>query len=297
MPANQTEARTYGGQNTVDPLHRVIVRRPDTTFDVDDPKKWNYVSKPDLADAQKEHDGLVATLREAGAEVIYHDDPIPGCADSIFVCDPAIMTDRGAILLQMGKELRRDESDALAACFEKNGIPVYYRMHGEATGEAGDMQWIDEKTLAVGHGFRTNAEGIRQMKEALEPLGVEVFVVELPYFTGPKACLHLRTYISMLDHDLAVVHPQLMAVPFWLMLQERGIQIVEVPDEEFDSMAPNVLALGPRKVLMLEGNPITKGRLEEAGCEVHTYRGNELSLKAEGGATCLTQPVLRLPQA
>jgi len=82
-------------------------------------------------------------------------------------------------------------------------------------------------------------------------------------------------------------------VPFWNNLLERGFRLVEVPEEEFATMGPNVLALAPGRCLMLEGNPVTRRRLEQAGCEVLTYRGREISLKAEGGPTCLTRPVWR----
>jgi N-dimethylarginine dimethylaminohydrolase len=145
----------------------------------------------------------------------------------------------------------------------------------------------------VGLGFRTNAEGLRQLREALSGIGVKVIPVELPFYTGPEACLHLLSLISIVDDNTAVVYPPLMAVPFWQELQQRGFKLIEIPDEEFPTMGTNVLALAPRKCLMLEGNPVTKRLLEEAGCEVVTYRGNEISLKAEGGPTCLTRPILR----
>ena len=288
-----SQSPRYGGQNTVDRLRRVLVRRPDESFAVDDPATWNYASRPDLPRAQAEHDALVATLEEAGCEVIRHDAPQPGRADAIFVCDPAILTDRGAVLLRMGKDLRRGEEDARR--FEEIGVPIAGRLEGDALAEAGDLQWLDEKTLAAGVGFRTNAEGVRQLRALFGPMGVEVLTAELPYFTGPAACLHLRSMLSVVDHDLAVIYSPLMSVPFRALLEERGFGLVEVPEEEFATMAPNVLALAPRKCLMLEGNSITRGRLEKAGCEVLTYRGDELSLKAEGGATCLTQPILRTP--
>ncbi len=145
----------------------------------------------------------------------------------------------------------------------------------------------------MGLGFRTNAEGLRQLREALAQLGVKVIPVELPYYGGPQACLHLLSLISIVDERLAVVYPPLLAVPFWQEMQERDFRLIEVPKEEFATMGPNVLALAPGKCLMLEGNPITRQRLEGAGCEVVTYRGNEISLKAEGGPTCLTRPILR----
>jgi dimethylargininase len=284
---------SYGSQSMVDPLRRVLVKRPDQTFAVEDPKRWHYSGRPDLEVAQQEHDALVSLLREAGAEVIYHPELQPDRADAVFVYDPAIVTDAGAVILRMGKVLRRGEEEAIARRFAELGVPIYYELSGEAQAEGGDLLWVDHDTLAVGQGFRTNAEGLRQLREALEPLGVRVFGVPLPYFGGPDACLHLMSLISLVDHDAAVVYGRLLPVPFWRYLMERGFRLIEVPDEEFESMAPNVLALAPGKCLMLEGNPVTRRRLEEAGCEVLTYKGSEVSLKAEGGPTCLTRPILR----
>src|SRR5437667_12828590 len=181
-------SRTYGSQSMVAPLRRVLMRRPDTAFAVDDPKLWHYTSRPDLAIAQQEHDALVAILRRAGAEVITHAAPQPGRADAIFVFDPALVTDHGAIILRMGKQLRRGEEDALARRFAELDVPVIATLDGEARAEGGDLLWLDHETLAVGLGFRTNAEGLRQLRAALEPRGITVVQVDLPYYTGPDAC-------------------------------------------------------------------------------------------------------------
>lgn len=285
--------RHYGAQSMVAPLRTVLVKRPDEAFAVDDPVAWHYAGRPDLAVAQQEHDALVALLRQGGAEVIYHDESQPGHADAIFTFDPAIVTDHGAIILSMGKSQRRGEEAAMAHRLEGLGVPLLYTLHDEARAEGGDLLWMDHDTLAVGLGFRTNAEGLRQLREALTEIGLNLIPVELPYYTGPDACLHLLSLISIVDYHTAVVYPSLLAVPFWQELQQRDFRLVEVPEEEFPTMGTNVLALAPGKCLMLEGNPITKGLLEEAGCEVMTYRGNEISLKAEGGPTCLTRPILR----
>jgi len=285
--------RHYGSQSMVAPLRTVLVRRPDETFAVNDPVTWHYTGRPDLTLAQQEHDGLVALLRRGGAEVVYHDEPQPGRADAIFAFDPALVTDHGAIILSMGKSQRRGEEAAMARRFEQLGVPILYTLRGDARAEGGDLLWVDHDTLAVGLGFRTNAEGLRQLREALSGIGVKVIPVELPFYTGPEACLHLLSLISIVDDNTAVVYPPLMAVPFWQELQQRDFKLIEIPDEEFPTMGTNVLALAPRKCLMLEGNPVTKRLLEEAGCEVVTYKGNEISLKAEGGPTCLTRPILR----
>ncbi len=285
--------KTYGSQSMVEELKRVLVRHPDAAFGNADPAHWHYTSQPDLAGARAEHQALVATLEDFGCEVVFHDAPLPDHADAIFTHDPVIITDAGAIVLRMGKEKRRGEEAAIAATLEDLGVPILATLEDEATAEGGDLMWLDHETLAVGRGYRTNAEGFRQLSAALRPLGAKTIEVQLPHAGGPAACLHLMSLISMIDHDLAVVHLPLLPVPFVELLGDRGIELVEVPAREYPTMGPNVLALAPRRCLMLEGNPGTQSLLEAAGCEVLTYRGNELSLKAEGGATCLTRPILR----
>ncbi|MEA3420296.1 MAG: arginine deiminase family protein [Acidobacteriota bacterium] len=285
--------KNYGSQSMIAPLRKVLVKRPDKSFGNADPSKWHYTSRPNLTVARKEHDTFVSLLRQAGADVIYHDEPQPDRADAIYVFDPVIITDQGAVILRMGKDLRRGEEIPMARCLEALGIPVYYSLHGQALAEGGDLLWLDHDTLAVGLGFRTNAEGLRQLKEAFSRLDVNVMSVELPYFTGPDACLHLLSLISIVDHNMALIYRPLLSVPFWKYLKEHGFQLIEVPEEEFKTMGPNVLATAPGNCIMLEGNPITRKLLEKAGCRVSTYSGKELSLKAEGGPTCLTRPILR----
>jgi N-dimethylarginine dimethylaminohydrolase len=285
--------QNYGCQNMIAPLRRVLVRRPDEAFGRADPALWHYTGRPNLALAQQEHDAFVASLRQAGVEVIYHDERQPERADALYVHDPALVTNEGAVILSMGKVLRRGEEAALARRLEALDIPILYTLHGQARAEGGDLMWLDERTLAVGLGFRTNAEGLRQLQEALDGLGVTCIPVQLPYYHGPEACLHLMSFISLVDERLAVVYLPLMPVPFWQYLMEQGFRLIEVPAEEFETMATNVLALAPGHCLMLASNPVTQQRLEAAGCEVLTYRGDEISLKAEGGATCLTRPIWR----
>jgi N-dimethylarginine dimethylaminohydrolase len=203
------------------------------------------------------------------------------------------VTDAGAILLNMGKELRRGEEAAMGRRFEELDIPVIGSLQGDALAEGGDLLWLDHSTLAVGLGFRTNAQGLSQLCRILKGLGVSVVPVELPYYTGSQACLHLLSLISIVAPKVAVVYPPLLSVPFWQYLVADGWQFIEVPAQEFQTMGTNVLALAPSRCLMLEGNPVTQARLEDAGCTVLTYRGSEISLKAEGGPTCLTRPLLR----
>jgi dimethylargininase len=285
--------KSFGCQSMVAPLQSVLVRRPDAAFGEADPMLWHYSDQPYLPLAQEEHDAFVNTLLGNGIEVVYHDQPLPAHADAIFVHDPALITDRGAIILRMGKALRRGEEEAIAETLTRLGVPIHYRLHGEAMAEGGDLLWLDERTLCVGLGFRTNAAGYAQLEEALDGSGVRLVPVQLPYFEGPEACLHLMSLISLVDNDLAVVYQPLLPVPFYQMLVARGIALIEVPDEEFMTMGTNVLAVAPRECILLDHNIQTIRALEAAGCRVTPYRGDEMSLKAEGGPTCLTRPVMR----
>lgn len=283
----------FGGHSMYGTLKRVVVRRPSESFVPEDPSIWNYTAVPDLEVAQREHDGLVSLLEEDGVEVSHHTAPLPQHADSIFVYDPVWVTDEGVIELRLGKSLRQGEEGPLARYLTELGAPVLGRLSGVARADGGDLLWLDEKTLVAGQGFRTNRQGAEQLRRILAPIGVQVLTAELPYFQGPNACLHLLSLISVVDHKLAVVYPRLFPVPLWKLLTEQGFRLVEVPDSEFAGMASNVLATAPGRCIMLEGTPITQERLEQAGCHVRTYRGAEVSLKAEGGPTCLTRPLWR----
>jgi dimethylargininase len=277
-------------------LRRVVVRRPDEAMAAADPARWHYAAPIDLAAARVAHDGLVGALLAWNVDVLYHDEPLPDHADAVFVFDPALVTDAGALLLHMGKDLRRGEEEALARCLERHGVPACGRIEGDGRVEGGDTLWLDHDTLAVGRGFRTNAEGVRQLRALLSPRGVTVLDFDLPFFTGPEACLHLLSLISPVDLDLAVAYPPLMPTALWAELERRGVRLLEVPEEEFlHTQATNVLAVAPRRVVMLDGNAVTRRLLEAEGCEVATFPGEALSFMAEGGPTCLTRPVLRDP--
>jgi dimethylargininase len=292
QPPTSASSR-YGGHSMVAPLRRVLVRAPDASFGAADPQRWHYTARPDLPAARREHDALVALLAESGAEVVQHAEPLDDRADALFVFDPVLMTDGGAVVLRMAKALRRGEEAAMAAALQRAGIPLLGQLEAPALAEGGDLVWLDGTALAVGLGFRTNAEGARQLAALLAPLGVRVLPVELPVFGGPDACLHLMSLLSLVDVDLAVVYPSLLSVPFWQRLVERGLSFVEVPPEELATQGTNVLAVAPRDVIVLDGSPRTRARLEAAGCRVRAYRGEEISLKAEGGPTCLTRPLWR----
>lgn len=256
----------------------------------------HFTAEPDVARAVEEYEAFVELLRTSGTEIAFLDAADGTSMDSIYVRDASIVCDHGAILCRMGKRQRSGEPAAQEAAFERMGVPVVGTIASPGTVEGGDVAWLDERTLAVGRGYRTNDEGIAQLRALLGGTIDEMMVVPLPHWRGPGDVFHLMSIISLVAHDLAVVYSPLMPVPFREALLERGISLVEVPDEEYDSMGCNVLALAPRRGVMVAGNPITRARLERAGCEVLEYEGTEISLKGGGGPTCLTRPLARISQ-
>lgn len=248
-------------------------------------------AEPDFARLDAEHEAFRALLEEAGAEVVVAETPLPSCLDAIYVYDPAIVSDRGAVLLRPGKEGRRVEVDAMAADLVDAGVPIAARLEAPAAVEGGDTLWLDANTLLVGRGYRTNEAGVEALGEAVPD--AEVIAFDLPHWRGRAEVMHLMSLVSPLDLDLAVAYPPLMPTRLVELLEQQGVQLVEVPDEEFETMGPNVLALGPRVALALDGNPETRRRMEAAGVDVRVYSGDELSRKGDGGPTCLTRPLLR----
>jgi N-dimethylarginine dimethylaminohydrolase len=260
-------------------------------------RQWRdlgYLSRPDMAKALAEYDAFAMVLQEFGIEVHFVPPESGTGLDSIYVRDASVVCDRGIILCHMGKAQRSGEPAAVGEALRALDVPIHGAITGDGRLEGGDVAWLDGETLAVGRGYRTNDEGIRQLRELLGDCIRELVVVPLPHWRGPADVFHLMSVLSPLDRDLALVYSRLLPVPFRESLLERGIGLVEVPDAEFESMGCNVLAVGPRRCIMLEGNRETRARLEGAGVEVRTYVGREISAKGCGGPTCLTRPLQRV---
>lgn len=256
-------------------------------------EELNYLGKPDFEKAKSEYAEFESIIKNSGAQISYLPESENLSMDSIYCRDASIATNFGMIICNMGKLGRMGEPTAEKKAFIESNILILGEIVAPGTVEGGDVAWLDEKTLAVGHTYRTNEEGIRQLKNLLNPHGVEVLSVSLPHYKGESDVFHLMSILSPVDNDLAVVYSPLMPISFRNELINRGYKLVEVPDEEFESMGCNVLALAPRKCMMVKGNSITKQRLEAAGCTVVEYEGNEISVKGGGGPTCLTRPLVR----
>lgn len=259
-------------------------------------KNWralNYLSQPNFSKAAEEYQSFENLLSKAGADLHYFPQHIAVNMDSIYCRDASIATDHGVIICNMGKSGRSNEPSAEKEAFDMYQMKILGEIKKPGTLEGGDVAWLDEKTLAVGLTYRTNQEGIRQLKKHLEAFEITVLPVHLPHYKGPADVFHLMSILSPVDKDLAVVYSRLMPIVFRNELLDRGFTLLDVPDDEFDSMGCNVLAIAPRKCILIKGNPKTKQLLEEAGCETLEYDGKEISVKGGGGPTCLTRPILR----
>ncbi|MEQ9413096.1 MAG: arginine deiminase family protein [Cyclobacteriaceae bacterium] len=259
-------------------------------------KNWrdlNYLAKPDFTKALEEYQSFEAMLSESGTDIHYlpQDDKVN--MDSIYCRDASIATDHGIVICNMGKAGRAREPRAEKEAYEMYQMKILGEIQSPGTVEGGDVAWLDEKTLAVGLTYRTNEEGIKQLKDLLTPHGINIITVPLPHYKGSSDVFHLMSILSPVDKNLAVVYSPLMPIVFRNELLHRGFELVEVPDEEFESMGCNVLATAPKRCLLVKGNPKTREGLVKAGCEVLEYEGEEISVKGGGGPTCLTRPILR----
>jgi dimethylargininase len=278
--------------NAYDPIQRIYVRPPhEAAFE--QWKAYGWHAEPDPQTAADEHAAFVAALTAEVPDVVVGREPVAGDPDAVYAYDPTLVTEAGVIPLRPGKEGRRDEPPVVAAELEAAGCTILPGIEAPATAEGGDMFFLDDRTLLAGLSYRTNEAAIEQLRPRLAEQGVEIITFDLSHFHGPGECLHLMSFISPLDADLAVVYLPMMPVRLVHLLEARGIGMVEVPEEEFLSLGPNVLALGPRRAITVDANPVTRSRMEAAGVEVLTYTGNQICLNGDGGPTCLTRVLAR----
>ncbi len=289
--------RAWGSQSEVEKIEKILVKHPRDAYGTQEVldanwKDLGYTAPVDYTKALEEYEQFLSIIKKHVPEVFFLPPSDGTGPDSLYARDSCMVTDKGSILFNMGKPQRRAEAAAAGDLFEKIGLPHAGSIKGEGSMEAGDMAWLDPETLAVGISYRTNPEGVRQLK-AYAQGEFTVLDYPIPHWNGPEECLHLMSFISPVNRKAAVVYSKQMPVTFRQELLRRGFSLIEVPDEEYDTMACNVLALEPGLVLMIAGNPVTKKRLQGAGMEVLEFPGTEICWKGGGGPTCLTRPLLR----
>jgi arginine deiminase len=297
MIPTATEPR-FNGHSMVGALKRVLVCSPRTTcwHQPERAARWRelgFVHPPNFEKAQSQHEALCRELQIAGAEVEEMPPAIELSLDAVYTHDASLPTDFGLILMRPGKANRVPEGKHHGSFCQILGIPMLAKITAPATAEAGDMVWLDAKTLLIGRGYRTNAQGIQQMCALLKSRGVEVLSAPLPHGSGPSACLHLMSLISLLDEKTALVDLPGLAVETLELLKGRGYHFIEIDYSERETLACNVLSLGDKRLLALEENAKTNEKLRAAGFDVRTFPGSELCINGSGGPTCLTRPLLR----
>ena len=285
----------------VDPIKKILLKHPSNAFlnQKNINKQYlelNYLSAPNFSSAVSDYEIFVDILKSFDIEIHYLQKDKSTSLDSIYTHDPCVVSNKGVVICNMGKKARLPEADRMKKFFHSIEVPILGEIQSPGTLEGGDVVWINEKTIAVGEGYRTNKEGIEQLKLLLSDQVETVITVSIPHWNGPDDCLHLMSNLSPIDHDLYLVYSRLLPVSFIKYLLDKNIELIDVPDDEYESMGCNVLAVAPRKVIMISGNPKTKELLENKGVEIHTYDGSEISIKGAGGPTCLTRPFLRISQ-
>src|SRR6202166_2334475 len=297
MPQTAAELR-FNGHSMVGALKRVLVCSPRTAcwHQPERAARWRelgFVNQPDFATAQAQHEDLCRELQAWGAEVEDMPPAIELSLDAVYAHDASLPTDSGLILMRPGKSNRIPEGKHHGSFCQILGIPMLAKITAPATTEAGDMVWLDAKTLLIGHGYRTNAQGIQQMRALLAPKGIEVLSAPLPHGPGPSACLHLMSLISLLNHHTALVDLPWLAVESVELLKSRGFNFIEIDPSERDTLACNVLALGANRLLAIEENPKTNARLRQAGFDLPTFPATKPRIHGRGGPPCLPRPLLR----
>lgn len=286
----------FGVSSMVAPLISVALRRPGNEMLNADIEKWHYAKNLVPEKVLAQYNCFVELLQKSGTEILWLNEDNDGLSDSVFTYDPSLVTPAGAILMNPGKLLRKGEVALHQSFYDENGIDVIGIINAPGSAEAGDCFWLDDNTLAVGRGYRTNQAGIEQLKTILDDQNINVVQFDLPVYHGKEACLHLMSVVSLIAEKTALVYAPLMPVALYQLMEEMGFTLLEAPKDEFENSGGlnlNVLATAPMKVIAVDGFPKTHKLMRDAGCEVAVFAGDEICIPCEGGPTCMTRPILR----
>ena len=286
----------FGVSSMIAPLKKVALMKPGKSLFNADAKKWNYNNKFDPKKIEAVFLSFLNLLQDDKIQIFWMDETQTDIADAIFTYDASLMTPEGGVLMSLGKNLRKGEQEIHRQFYLENNIPIIGEINGNATAEAGDTLWLDNKTLVIGKGFRTNEDGAYQIKRIMDKIGIQVYIFDLPVYQGKNACLHLMSLISILDDKKALVYSSLLPVGLYKLLLKNNFSLIEAPKKEFElsnTLSTNILATSPGNCIMIDSLPQTRSALEKAGIKIRVFKGDELCIACEGGPTCLTRPLLR----
>ena len=290
--------KLFGAQNMVGTLRKVLMKKPQKFMSEVDLKRWHYGSSLNQKKIDENYNEFYNIIEKSGTEIIELKikDQKEELCDSVFTHDPSLVIDSGAIILNMGKKLRKKETQKHAELYQSINIPIIGKIVGQGTVEGGDCLWINKKILLVGESFRTNKSGIEQLSLILKQQQIHLIPIKLPRYNNENSCFHLMSVISMLDYDLAIGCLSLLPSNLIQILTKNNIKLLGIPEDEYfksKTLAVNILALSPRELVLMNGYPKTEELLFNEGCIIKKFNGEELCIKAEGGPTCLTRAILR----
>lgn len=278
---------SFGSDSEWVPLRSVLLHPPGPEFEVDDPEAALMLQRPDPERALSQHRALVEAYEREGVSVHFVDpdgSPPGPFPNLIYVADLLFMTPEGAILARPAGAVRAGEERWVQRRLAELGIPILRAVSGSASFEGADAMWVDPETVLIGPGFRTNRDGVRQVRRVLEDLGVRTLLAEVP-----SASMHLMGQLRIVDRDLAFYRKGRLPRSAVKALEERGFSLHPFPDlQEMDArFANNIVTLGPRRILMPDGAPVTQGFYRDHGVECVGVALDEIH-KGAGSVGCLT---------
>jgi len=304
----------YGAQSEYGKLKSVLMHIPGEEINiVSGSNREDYLFRevPDLDRFKYEHEKFVKILKEEGVRVYLVEEEVSGelieaiklCPNMVFTRDNGTITKSGAIIGRMKHHARSVEPIIVREALKNIGVPIQAVIEAPAIFEGGDAVWLDEETLMIGYGPRTNEEAVKKvLMEGLGKTFKNLIAVPLP---GRR--VHLDGALMILSDKIAVtriedisMYPskmymedgriKIINLAKWLM--EKGYELITVNDREDRMFGANLVAIGEMKVLSYLWNRRIMRELEKRGFDVIGVEGYEL-VKGGGGLHCMILPIER----
>ncbi len=220
----------------------------------------------------------------------------------VYTRDVISINSLGAMVLRMTYQPRYPEPMLAGKAVGRLGVPIALRVAPPGMVEGGDFVYLDEETVMMGFGTRSNEAGVNMVKDVMLGKAVEEFVaVPLPHFR-----VHLDGAIMVISPDLALFHEGSLGLfPSYVYneegvkltflrdyLNEKGVELIYANDTEIRMFGTNIVGVGGGKCVSYEWNERIMGLLEDRGFDVIGIPGSQLSIGG-GGPHCMTAPILR----